>query len=411
MFRIPSPLMSGGLDYETTVDADVYIGDLYTYLGNPSGPVNLNWLIDGADVGEIIISNSFASGSTFEFTLINGGRILGMGGAGGAGGNDLGATGTAGSAGGNGTPAIKSNGFPVFLNADAGYLLGGGGGGGGASYYDTGAGGDAGGGGGGGQGWGTAAGGAAGASIGTPIAEGGAPGTRTIAGSGGLCGGTSGSVSGFAGGDGGGFGWGGHTGNSSNLGLQTWLYYAGLGGKAGEAFYGYNGGSITFTGSADETLLRSQSRIKGETSNIRLNAAGFHMIFGSMVSGDSGITLSYDFLSTGNITKHGKVPLGTTTTIITDEWLNSSGTGLGANYEIRRTRGLAGDTVGGWDIEAAAAGSWVSLATAREWGVLGTYGGTGGAASLFEIRRSDVPSPADNRQASFWLRIEYEDDQ
>jgi hypothetical protein len=131
MWRIPPPLVAGIGDAQSAlITSDTYVGDLYTYLGSPSGRQDVTITVDGADAGEIIITNAWTAGSTFTFIATNNGRILGMGGAGGAGAPDLGATGDVATAGTSGTAAITNQGnYSVAIDADDGYIYGGGGGG------------------------------------------------------------------------------------------------------------------------------------------------------------------------------------------------------------------------------------------------------------------------------------------
>lgn len=169
MWRIPEPLRGGKTDYGIIITEDTaFLGNpvgtngnqspnLYEWLGSPAQPADVIMTIDGCNVGAINITPDFPAGSTFQFYLLNGGRICGATGGGGTGGDSqyaggntpiIGEGGDKGSVGG---AAILSSGFNVNIDADQGYLLGGGGGGGGGAFTKIA--GQPGGGGGSGQGW------------------------------------------------------------------------------------------------------------------------------------------------------------------------------------------------------------------------------------------------------------------
>lgn len=402
MWRVPLPLIGGGGDIAVTIDSDTYIGDLHTWLGGPTGIRDVQITADGADVGEIIITTAFASGSTFEFIAVNGGRFLGEGGNGGNGGQDLGSTGEAGDEGEDGTAAITNQGtFAVSINVDDGFLFGGGGGGGGGAYTDTGTGGDAGGGGGGGQGWSGGTGGFAGASIGLPPATDGTAGTRIGAGSAGDGGGVSATSDG---GDGGTWGLGGKSGRSSNLiggvgGFGSLFYYGGLGGKAGRA---YSGSNLTLSGSSSEATLRSQGRILGETSSNALNVPSLMFNFWAGDIQPTNDNIGITFQSTGSTLEINTTQSPTAST----QYYLIGGSGTGANYQVR-TRGLTGDIDGAFASEAASPGTWVTLSSSRSW--WHNYTSSGTRAALFELRRSDIPSVgADDVMASVFLKTSME---
>lgn len=406
MWRVPQPLLAGSSQESlvVTVDSDTLVGDLYTYLGSPSGVKNVTFTVDGADVGDIIISNSFAAGSTFQFTAVNNGRFLGLGGAGGAGGPDFGATGEAGGAGTDGGAAITNNStYPVSINVDNGFLLGGGGGGGGGAYTDTGTGGDGGGGGGGGQGYTGGTGGGSGPSIGLPPPYDGTPGTRSSAGTGGLAGGVT--LSGGAGGNGGTWGLGGVTGDSSNIlsGIgfaASFFYYGGLGGQAGEAYLGPSG-TLTLNGASSEATLRAASRILGETGPY-LNVPGFSLTFWGADIQPTDDNIGIKFLSNGNVQELNTTK---TETVYTQYYIGGGGTG--ANYEVRVPPDQTDNTY--WGNPAAAEGTWVTISTLQQW--YQNYTGLGAKAGLFELRRSDIPgttSTSNEVMASFYVKVTME---
>lgn len=376
VWSTPIALMSGGGVITITINSDTYIGNLWTYLGTPSGEQAVTVIVDGADAGDIQITPDWTGGSTFQITCINGGRVIGLGGNGGAGGADLGATGQAGVNGSSGGAAITaSSGVTVNLDIDDGYLFGGGGGGGGGSYTDTGVAGDPGSGGGGGQGFYATTGGAAGSPSGTPVAAAGAGGTKSAPGAGG-----TGSVSTTSyGGGGGGWGSGGQAGNSyqiaipGSFGLQ---YYGGVGGTAGRAFYA-NGGALNLNGATSEAALISAGRIKGEIGPF--GAANFTSIV-KFVSVAGASTTSITLRNDGDVLRN---PGAQTTST---QWATGTLASFGDDYEIR-TRNTAGsnDTSGTWTATPAAAGTWIALTSDRTYS-LNSAAGIESAASAVEIR-------------------------
>lgn len=404
MWRIPAPLIAGQQNtFIETFTADELIGNLYTYLGSPTGAVSVIWTIDGCDLGEINIPNNFGVGSTFSFTCINNGRILGVGGNGGRGGDDFGSTGEAGLPGVAGGYAIRSDGWAVDVNIDDGFLFGGGGGGGGGAYEDTGTGGDAGGGGGGGQGYNGGAGGAAGVNIGLAPASNGAAGTRSSNGSGGLQGGLSNPQSGGAGGK---FGSGGGAGKTSDIISSFGIgpYRGGIGGRAGYAFQPLSGGSINYNGAKSEATLRSEGRIKGLAASI-VPASITNISVNISVAGlnSAGVV----FRSDGTLDKGN---LSGSPTNITTQWLTALSITEAAKYEIReRNNDLPftdSEDVGGvWDTRVnATPGNWSALTSSRTQAFARNNFQTSG--TLIEIRRNDVPgSPDDEIISTFFVTV------
>ena len=380
MWRSPLSIFGGSGAATVTFTEDAYVGDLYTYLGSPSSPVEVTITANDADVAYIAISNAFAGGSTFQFTAINNGRFIGVGGAGGVGGNDYGATGSKGFFGSSGGPAIESANFNINIDIDDGFLFGGGGGGGGGSFNDLGASGTPGGGGGGGIGWGNAAGGAAGSPTGSPVATAGSAGGQTAAGTGGA-GGTSGTNDG---GDGGGWGLAGVNGQFANP--QQTVFgntqgAGGAGGDSGPAFYPTAGAVATFNGSSSEATLRTENRIKGETDGRIIipdrKVYGFHLGVGH-----PSYTYGWKFGSTaaGILTKI--YPAGDTN--YTDSWYVGNDI-TASEYEVR----IVADTHGGtWDTDPGTAGDWFAMSAARTWS-LTTAAVPAYASSIFEVRRTD----------------------
>lgn len=403
MWRIPLPLFGGGVSdsIEVELTEDTYIGDLFTYLGSPTGRQDVILTADGTDVGEIIISTAWELGSTFEFIAVNGGRFVGVGGDGGDGGDDVGASGTAGNNGLTGGAAIRRTGnYPISLDVDAGFIYGGGGGGGGGAYTDTGAGGDAGGGGGGGQGFVvppnvySGRGSPGGSQIGIPSPTRGAPGT--ISGSG--AGGTANSATSY-GGDGGAWGLGGKTGRSSNIvEFGALKYNGGIGGGAGRACTA----PVTFSGAKSEATLRSEGRILGDVGAGLIlpgtSYSSYAFELGGTPAANMGITFQSDGASLQiNNKKSGVIPTASTTYFAPN----------GADYQVRH-RNLTGDLDGAaWTVEAAAPGTWITISANRTWYY--SFTGFGNHAALFELRRSDIPGVgADDVQDSVFVRGWYE---
>ena len=408
MWRIPLSLIAGQQNsFIQTFSADEFIGNLYTYLGSPTGQVSVNWTIDGCDLGQIEIPNNFGVGSTFTFTCIKNGRILGVGGDGGDGGTDFGATGEGGTPGSNGGFALSSDGFAVNVNIDDGYLFGGGGGGGGGSYEDTGTGGDAGGGGGGGQGYNGGTGGIAGNNIGLAPASNGANGTRNNAGAGGVQGGLSNPNSG---GDGGVWGSGGQTGKTTDIRSLTGIgfYRGGVGGRAGHAFLPANGGSITYSGAKSEATLRSEGRVKGLVSTFipAYNGSGAqNESVNISVAGLNNAGIIFEL--NGNLSKGN---LSASPTLLTNRWLTATNGTEAAKYEIRE-RNNQGNITTGQDVDGTwstrvnvTPGTWSALTVDRQQSFALNNFNT--SATLMEIRRNDVPGNPDTEIiCSFFVTV------
>ena len=385
MWRIPAPLIGGGADVIQTITSEVKIGDLYTYLGSPPNPVDVNITIDGVDVGCIIISSSFAGGSTFQFNCVNGGRILGLGGAGGDGTNYSGIP-SGGTRGEDGTAAMSSDGFAVLVDIDDGFLLGGGGGGGGGGAQQTGAfTGAAGGGGGGGCGFDVTFGGNGGNQAGVPPGFPGANGGRDLGGLGGA-GGTP--VFSNGGGNGGFWGTGGQAGDQvSQYASAGFLLSnaAKTGGRAGAAFLPLNGANITFIGAKTEATLRSEQRILGSTESdfVVYGFVTFQTSADVSVPGSS--TTGTTFRSDGNINQgdlSGGGPL------ITSQWLPTTNATEAVKYEIRERNG-ANDVSGTWASRVnVTPGDWSALTSSRTQSI-SSASGIQGAVTMMEIRRAD----------------------
>jgi hypothetical protein len=402
MWRIPSPLMAGESGQQSvTITTETYVGDLFTFLGSPTGKKDFTITVDGVDAGVIEISTSFTAGSTFTFVAINGGRFIGEAGAGGDGADDLGATGGTPTEGGNGGPAIRNFGtYPVSIDVDSGFLFGGGGGGGGGSYTDTGTGGDAGGGGGGGQGWTGGAGGSAGTQIGVPPPGNGTAGTRINAGAAGIHPNSDTS----SGGAGGTWGLGGRTGRSSNIlqgvgAASNFTYYGGLGGDAGRA---YSGGNLTLSGAKSEATLRSEGRILGETGPNYLTVPSFSFYFAGFDIQPTNDNMGISFQSTG-------ATLEVNTTISpspSTQYYLTGGTGTGSDYQVRVPARTGDSDPSYWGNPEGIAGTWFTINTLRQW--YQNFTGLGARASLFEMRRADIPgttSTSDEVMASFYVRV------
>lgn len=405
MFRIPAPLIASSSGFDVIeITEDTYIGDLYTFLGSPGVKKDFSITANNVDVGVIIISTAFVTGSTFEFIAINGGRFLGEGGNGGNGGNDYGSTGEAGEGGTDGTAAIINQGnYDVSINVDDGFIFGGGGGGGGGSYTDQGAGGDAGNGGGGGQGWSGGAKGDGGIFSGLPASVDGTAGSRILAGLGGVYGDST-----SDGGNGGTWGLGGRSGRSSNMvtfgSTGTWFYHGGKGGRAGAA---YAGGNLTLSGTETEADLRASGRILGELGVPALNTPSFAFSFyaasaGIGVSSNVGIQFDPDGSTLEINTGLGSPPTKSTVYYL------SNGSGTGADYEVRIS-GRTGDVDGAFTSEAAVPGTWIAITSIREWYWQLTNQTRG---ALFEMRRVDIPgttSTSDEVMHSFFIKGTQED--
>jgi hypothetical protein len=372
MWNIPVSLIAGGSETLTTITSDTLIGNLWTFFGSPAGPQAVVLTIDGADVGDIQVTADWTTGTTFQFNCINGGRILGLGGAGGDGASDFGASTENGVAGGDGGSALSSNGFAINVDIDDGYLLGGGGGGGGGAGADNGATAEAGGGGGGGAGFSVTSGGSAGASIGLPPALDGNDGGPAGAG----LGGDGADVGVTDGGDGGGWGTGGTTGDSTDIGAVR--HRGGVGGTAGQAFLPTNGATITYNGAKTEATLISESRLIGETDTGYPELAKLL----SANAGGGGFTEegAWRFVAAdGNLIKEDSVSVNTTYTAY---WYAGTGSPTGADFDVR----LTFQYEEGWTTSAAAINTWVSLSSDRVWEMSVT--GPTANTSHFEIRRN-----------------------
>jgi hypothetical protein len=386
MFQRRIPLFAGDTaNIVATFTTDTLINNLWVYFGEPSGDQNVDITVDGCDIGDVIITSDWGSGSTFTFTCINGGRICGLGGDGGDGGDDFGATGERGFKGNDGSPAITCSGFAVDVDIDDGYLLGGGGGGGGGAYEDTGVGGNPGCGGGGGAGFSVTAGGNAGAFTGLPQSADGGDGGPAGPGLGGI--GTIDDT--INGGDGGNWGAGGKSGNASNA-LATGgfgPYTAGVGGAAGNAFSPSSGATINFTGSKSETTLRTENRLLGQLGSIpRL------LEFRSFIASRSGTsTHGWSFQSDGVLVLVDSVGGGTD---ITGHWYPTSpvsNPGIGANYEIRNRNNTDSEDAAGWDSTPGAQGTFFALSSTRAWTITSGSGIESGGG-LMEIRAVNQPA-------------------
>lgn len=381
MWRIPVSLIAGGTETIVTIIEDTLIGNLWTFMGSPSGPQTVILTVDGADVGDVQITADWAGGSTFEIICINNGRLLGLGGDGGDGGDDFGASGSAGLAGGTGGHALTSDGFTVNLDIDDGFMFGAGGGGGGGGYSSTNN--SPGGGGGGGQGFSVTTGGAAGSPTGTPIANPGQDGGQTGAGNGGA---------------------GGDVGNNDGGAAGTWGYggtlgghvaiRAGQGGSAGAAYFG--SGTLVHSGAKNESQLVSEGRILGDIGfYISLPNAiiNFAIDAGSKTGGflfvnDSIGTLRKVNSISGNVN-------------YTDWW--AVGTVTPADFEVRD---VVGTRTGTWTNDPTGAeGDWRTLDTASlQWDLVAT--GIDTVSQAFEIRRT---SDSGGIVASGYLSVELSD--
>ena len=400
MWRIPAPLMAGGASLNLTISVDTFCGNLWEFMGSPTGPQSVVITVDGADFGRVEITADWWGGSTFSFVCINGGRIVGEGGRGGTGALSLGGQGTGGGMGTAGGDALACDGFIVNVDVDDGFLCGGGGGGGGGSYtnFDTSFG-EAGGGGGGGAGFINlatedftyddlvalnvsanlglsdelldtilalnpvryfGAGGGPGNGQNPPNAEFGTDGTKYDMGLGG-----AGSTARFDpnptshGGNGGALGSGGQTGRSSyafgnyattwNRELYGRYLAGGVGGRAGNAFRPTNGASIVYTGSKSAATLRGEDRLRGEDTDNWITTLGSNKqvrLVGPTEPStyESSITISstnagFIFGLNGNLTSGD---LAGSPAVSTTRWLSNTDPTTAALYDIRE-RALDGD--------------------------------------------------------------------
>jgi hypothetical protein len=388
---------------------DTFIGDYFAFVGSPSIPQLWHLIVDGCDVAAIFIGTSFPAGTTFKFTCINDGRIIGLGGNGGNGGDDNGVFGTppgfnggtAGFDGIDGGHAISSWGFDIDVDIDDGYLLGGGGGGGGGSFWSDGTpptfNGHPGGGGGGGAGYSITSAGHGGAPSGVPLAQDGGNGGPTGRGFGGLGGNPT---YGF-GGNGGGFGMGGNSGGSGNAIMFAWgfLWTGGKGGLAGSAFDALNDASITFTGAKTEAILRADLRLMGEI-DFHINLYGIYSQ-GTSVNSPGLMTLTFGADGELSFDANGFTPPD-----VGQEWQQTvypfggpsraaHAAGNGDDYQIRASA-LTEDTGGfgsnpTWDSSPGVDGTWYPLTMDRVWTWTPPVGaGKSSVGQKFEIQRVDA---------------------
>jgi hypothetical protein len=388
-FNRPIALFGGTSSVEQTISSNVFIGNLWNFLGSPAGPRDVILTIDSADAESIQVTNDWDAGSTFTFNCINNGRIVGAGGGNGNGGN-VASNGTAGSIG---SFAISSQDFNIDVDIDDGYMFGGGGGGGGGSGAISGPGNDAGGGGGGGQGsLAGGAGGAAGTGGGAlPLAQAGTAGSPGAAGVGGAGSGTAGP--GETGGNGGAWGTAGFNGGSDNLSFVR----GGLGGNHGPAFKSSTSSTITFVGGKSQATLITEGRIKGDVGPgyTRLPFA----IFSSSNSSITPFTLGWSFLNSGTLRKLDSISGSTNSA---EYWRDDESSGTpGNNYEVRAKAGTKiGDT---WDIAAAADDTWIDITTTRTWSI--TDSAFIFIQQMFEIRDATTLDVL----AQCWLEVDMED--
>lgn len=382
-FGIPIALFGGGGSYTLSFTSDTYIGDLFTYVGSPTEPVNVEITVDNCDVSSIFITNSFNASSTFSVTCINGGRVIGTGGNGGRGADDFGATGDRGTPGSSGGHAITAAGFNVSVDIDDGYLYGGGGGGGGGGFNDRGTVGDPGGGGGGGQGWGTSTGGAAGTPSGFPIAEAGGNGSVAgpgASGEGGAVGTNDGGVGGAWGEAGGYGGWPdpgliGIIGSAPGDGCGT------MGGNAGSAFYPTSGGGITLAGAKSEATLRTESRLIGEIFG-KAVLTDWRSATDFIVGTGASSTITWTFLNNGKLRRIIDGSIFDYST----EWYVGSGFTAG-DYSVMYPANTEGG-LGGWET-GMASDTWYNLASSSSVSIsANSVGDT--AISGFLIRRDST---------------------
>lgn len=374
----PPVLMGSGITH-ITITEDTWIGNLWDYLSNPPAPVEVIFIVDGADAGGIFIPLDFAGGSTFSFTAINSGRFLGIGGAGGDGGDDQGGTGTNGSHGTSGGTAISSH-FNFDLDIDDGFMYGGGGGGGGSSFEDDGATGTPGGGGGGGQGFTGdgvlgAEGGDAGSSQGLPPGQNGGDGSNSSPGLGGAGGGA------LTAGDGGDWGHGGRIGGSEDVSAGGGR--GGSGGAAGNAFFSQSGAIATITGTLTEAQLRTGGKIIGEFG-ARIAMSNYRVSF-ALTTGPS-VTVGHEFVNNAGGT-YRDIDSNSGNTDFADIYANGPDI-TPADYEVRDVLGTRSGT---WTVDPAGSeGDWRGLGTTRTWTIsAGTFKFT---RQFFELKRADDAS-------------------
>jgi hypothetical protein len=382
----PISLRGGGSVVNTTINSNVKVGNLWTFLGSPSGPRVIILTVDGADAECIQITTDWTAGSTFQLNVINGGRIVGSGGAGGKGGDDNGASGTGGLSGGTGGTALQAQGFNVDINIDDGFLFGGGGGGGGSSSQDLGPSVNAGGGGGGGQGGlsggaGGAAGGGGGASAGTAGSSG-APGVGGAGAGGGPADGGNGQTWGVAG----------------DMSYSDFIpgRRSGTGGQAGLAYRGIVGNILTFNGSKSKATLITEGRIKGEVGPGYVNMPTFIL----QISATSGtpFTMSWAFLSDGALRSF------TSLTGASDHsswWRQDEIATVNGDYEVQAVIGEISSDV--WDNTPGADGTWFALSSSRTWSIFDSTFQT--VTQLYRIRDANTLDVL----TQGWLQVEMED--
>ena len=391
-------LQTGGASATFLCENSTLVGNLWEFLGSPPGILDVVFVVDSCDAGNIIVTNDFAPGSTFQFTCINAGRIIGLGGNGGNGGNDsaLGFS-NGGQFGGKGGTALKADaGILCNVDIDDGFLMGGGGGGGGGSYQRTSPTpttlpirGDPGCGGGGGAGFSTT--------------SGGEPGLNTIDGpegrpgkDGGPDGGADGGVNrGLAeetdGGNGGEWGGGGDTGMTSNFssfpgtGFNFARSRGGIGGRGGRAF-DPNGGAIAFNGATGVNTLRSQERLRGEITEIvaSLNGGNWTIL---RVIDEATSTVGVNFHRSGAMTLTSSPGSNSNKP---NQWAtDDSQADFGDDYEVRiRKRGNSEDKFQ-IDNEASPQGTFVALTSNKLWN--GAIGQPDEGGALYQIRLASAP--------------------
>jgi hypothetical protein len=372
---------------------DTLIGNLWEFLGSPAEIVNIDFIVDGCDVGDIQVTADFTALSTFQFTCINDGRIIGLGGDGGNGGHDLGDHGNVGGPGGDGGSALSgAAGWTINVDIDDGFLMGGGGGGGGGSYQfivplpggegDPGCGG----------------GGAAGFSVTTGGTQGNAQGIGPGA-SPGLDGGPGGPGAGGVhnqfgdktdGGNGGNFGAAGDSGMASDImnDVGTLFLYGGRGGRGGRAFVP-NGATLVFNGTATESELRIAERLKGETTEVAVFFNGANKLYDIFsVSGAS--TIGWTWQNDGQLVRRNSQEGDA------DQfryWIRDAPeASFGDAYEVRiRDRTPSEDQQGSWDTEPVAQGTFIDLTSDRTWS-WNSSAANEFRAALFEIRLASAPT-------------------
>lgn len=419
MWRNPLLISGSGESVEVIFNTRTAQADLFVLLGEPSIAYDWDITVDGVDMLGFVISSSFPPGTTFQFNLINGGRIVGFGGLGGNGGT-VAASEVGGARGGNGGDAINSV-FPVSIDCDDGFLLGGGGGGGGGATYHipstTNKAAGSGGGGGAGfayeidspffpSGFFTSSPGIAGTgNIGVAAPENGTFGNFDTPGTGGtiLTAGGDGGVLGSAGLAG--------TGVSPFTGSgQAFDGTGGAGGNAGRAFYGVGSANLTLTGVKSEATLRAQGRIRGQSkgpyftggSNTGIGTGADEQRYTNDASVAASSTHGFTFKSDGSL----QYLNGISDPIQTQLFMAGTTGFVGTDFQVRQVSGPGTTLTGTWDSEAAAIDTWIDLSADRTW----SFTHIGGGATirtcgrLFELRRADVPGGSDDEiLGRLWL--------